>query len=215
MTRSGVSSRPRIPTAYAAPASAPLSASSASLRDCGITLAACGQADIDHWLHAGPSACLARDFLAWAASRGHCQRLTMPAPPRATRSAIKPGLAVDADRPAAERHRARPHQPGRRVPSPALWPAPVSHRRHDHQPGHPRDSGTFIRLGRHDMSVPGPLADAVLQLISGGRSYRGIGSRSRPPGCSPDTCRPFSLSLITLAPLAGPIAGPRPSGDRR
>jgi hypothetical protein len=40
----------------------------------------------------------------------------------------------------------------------------------------PRDSETFIRLGRHDMPVPGPLADAVLQLITDGRSYRGVGS---------------------------------------
>ena len=40
----------------------------------------------------------------------------------------------------------------------------------------PRDNGTFIRLGRHDMPVPGPLADAALQLISGDRSYRGVGS---------------------------------------
>ncbi len=39
-----------------------------------------------------------------------------------------------------------------------------------------RDGETFIRFGRHDVPVPGPLADAVLQLISDGRSYRGVGS---------------------------------------
>jgi 3-hydroxymyristoyl/3-hydroxydecanoyl-(acyl carrier protein) dehydratase len=39
-----------------------------------------------------------------------------------------------------------------------------------------RDSETFIRLGRHNAPVPGPLADATLQLISDGRSYRGVGS---------------------------------------
>ena len=39
-----------------------------------------------------------------------------------------------------------------------------------------RHGQTFIRLGRHDVPVPGPLADALRQLISGGRSYRGVGS---------------------------------------
>jgi hypothetical protein len=39
-----------------------------------------------------------------------------------------------------------------------------------------RDSETFLRLGRHDVPVPGPLADALRQRISGGRSYRGVGS---------------------------------------
>ena len=39
-----------------------------------------------------------------------------------------------------------------------------------------RDDQTFIRLGRHDVPVPGPLAGAVRQLISDGRSYRGVGS---------------------------------------
>ena len=53
------------------------------------------------------------------------------------RSRHQPGPAVGADRPAAARHRARPHRPGRRVPAPALRPAAVPHRRHDHQPGHP------------------------------------------------------------------------------
>ena len=39
-----------------------------------------------------------------------------------------------------------------------------------------RGNQTFIRLGRHDVPVPGPLANAVFQLISDGRSYRGVGS---------------------------------------
>src|SRR5258708_5423023 len=58
------------------------------LRSRGTELAACGQADIDQWLRTGPSACLARDFLAWAASRGHCRKLSIPAPPRPTGPAI-------------------------------------------------------------------------------------------------------------------------------
>jgi hypothetical protein len=34
----------------------------------------------------------------------------------------------------------------------------------------------FIRLRRHDAPLPGPLATATGQLITSGRSYRGIGS---------------------------------------
>ena len=62
--------RPRTPTAHARnhiPAAASLLA---WLRGRGTELTACGQAAIDQWLRTGPSASLARDFLAWAASRG-------------------------------------------------------------------------------------------------------------------------------------------------
>jgi hypothetical protein len=38
------------------------------------------------------------------------------------------------------------------------------------------DDQTLIQLGRHDVAVPGPLADAALQLIKDGLSYRGVGS---------------------------------------
>ena len=39
-----------------------------------------------------------------------------------------------------------------------------------------RDHETSIRLGRHDVPVPSPLAGAALTLINDGRSYRGVGS---------------------------------------
>src|SRR5262249_1869801 len=80
--------RPRTPTAHARNNIRAAAGLLAWLRGRGTELAACGQADIDQWLRTGPSACLARDFLAWAASRGHCQRLSIPAPPRATGPAI-------------------------------------------------------------------------------------------------------------------------------
>ena len=74
--------RPRTPTAHARNHIRAAAGLLAWLRDRGTTLGACGQADIDQWLSTGPSASLARDFLAWAASRGHCQPLSIPAPPR-------------------------------------------------------------------------------------------------------------------------------------
>ena len=146
------------------------------LRSRRTELAACGQADIDQWLRTGPSASLARDFLVWAASRRHCRQLSIPAPPRPT------GPAISQDQrwalTARLLHDTTP-EPTDRVAGCLLllYGQPLSRiaamttsqvTRHDDQ--------TFLRLGRHDAPVPSPLASAVLQLISDGRSYRGVGS---------------------------------------
>src|SRR5262249_39421203 len=80
--------RPLTPTAHARNTVRAAAGLLPWLRGRGTELAACGQADIDHWLRTGPSACLARDFLAWATSRGHCQPLTIPPPPRPAGPAI-------------------------------------------------------------------------------------------------------------------------------
>ena len=80
--------RPRTPTAHARNHIHAAASLLAWLRGRGTELTACGQAAIDQWLRTGPSASLARDFLAWAASRGYCQRLSIPAPPHATGPAI-------------------------------------------------------------------------------------------------------------------------------
>jgi hypothetical protein len=44
--------------------------------------------DVDQTLRTGPSASLARDFLIWASSRGHAQRLDIPIPERPTGASI-------------------------------------------------------------------------------------------------------------------------------
>jgi len=146
------------------------------LRSRRTELAACGQADIDQWLRTGPSASLARDFLVWAASRRHCRQLSIPAPPRPT------GPAISQDQRWALTARLLHDttlEPTDRVAGCLLllYGQPLSRiaamttsqvTRHDDQ--------TFLRLGRHDAPVPSPLASAVLQLISDGRSYRGVGS---------------------------------------
>ena len=168
--------RPRTPTAHARNNIRAAASLLAWLRGRGTTLAACGQADIDQWLRTGPSACLARDFLTWAASRGHCRRLTIPAPPRATGPAISQDqrwalaarllhdTALDPTDRVAGCLLLLYGQPLSRIA--AMTTSQVTR----------RDGETFIRLGRHDVPVPGPLASAVLQLISDGRSYRGVGS---------------------------------------
>jgi hypothetical protein len=168
--------RPRTPTAHARNNIRGAASLLAWLRGRGTTLGACGQADIDQWLHTGPSACLARDFLAWAAARGHCQQLSVPAPPRATGPAISQAqrwalaarLLHDPTLDPTDRVAGclllLYGQPLSRIA--AMTTSQLTR----------RDGDTFIRLGRHDVPVPGPLADAALQLINDGRSYRGVGS---------------------------------------
>jgi hypothetical protein len=168
--------RPRTPTAHARNNIRAAASLLAWLRSRGTELAACGQADIDQWLHTRPSACLARDFLAWAAARGHCQQLSIPAPPRATGSAISQDqrwaltarLLHDTTLDPTDRVAGclllLYGQPLSRIA--AITTGQVTR----------RDDQTFIQLGRHDAPAPTPLASAVSQLISGGRSYRGIGS---------------------------------------
>jgi hypothetical protein len=168
--------RPRTPTAHARNHIRAAASLLAWLRGRGANLAACGQADIDQWLRTGPSAGLARDFLAWAASRGHCQKLAIPAPQRATGPAISQDqrwaltarllhdTALDPTDRVAGCLLLLYGQPLSRIA--AMTTSQVTR----------RDDQTSLRLGRHDVPVPGPLASAIAQLISGGRSYRGVGS---------------------------------------
>jgi hypothetical protein len=146
------------------------------LRDRGTTLADAGQADIDQWLSTGPSAVLARDFLSWASSRGYCRRLEIPVPSRTAGAAISQdqrwalaarllnGTALDPTDRVAGCLLLLYGQPLSRIA--AMTTSQVTR----------RSDGTFLSLGRHDVLIPGPLADAVLQLITDGRAYRGVGS---------------------------------------
>ena len=146
------------------------------LRDRGTMLADAGHADIDQWLRTGPSAVLARDFLSWASSRGYCRRLEIPVPSRATGAAISQDqrwtlaarllndTALDPTDRVAGCLLLLYGQPLSRIA--VMTTSQVACRGDD----------TFLSLGRHDVLIPGPLAAAVLQLITGGRGYRGVGS---------------------------------------
>ena len=158
--------RPRTPTAHARNHIRAAASLLAWLRGRGTELAACGQADIDQWLRTGPSAYLARDFLAWAASRGHCQKLSIPAPPRATGPVISQDqrwaltarllhdTALDPTNRVAGCLLLLYGQPLSRIA--AMTTSQVT--RHNGE--------TFLRLGRHHVPVPGPLASAAESVKS-------------------------------------------------
>jgi hypothetical protein len=148
--------RPRTPTAHARNNIRAAASLLTWLRGRRTALDACGQADIDQWLHTGPSACQARDFLSWAAARGHCRRLTIPVPPRATGPALSQDqrwalagrllrdTALDPTDRVAGCLLLLYGQPLSRIA--AMTTSQVTR----------RGSETFIRLARHDVSVPGP-----------------------------------------------------------
>jgi hypothetical protein len=179
--------RPRTPTAHARNHIRAAASLLTWLRGRGITLGTCRQADIDDWLHTGPAACLARDFLTWAAARRHCQRLAIPAPARTDGAAISQDQRWQL---AARLLHDTTLEPTDRVAGCLLllYGQPLSRiaimttsqlTRHD--------DTVRIRLGRHDTPVPGLLAGAALDLITSGRSYRGVGS---PPGtCASSAAR--------------------------
>jgi hypothetical protein len=168
--------RPLTPTAHARNSIRAAVNFLAWLRDRGTTLADAGQADIDQWLRTGPSAILARDFLSWASSRGYCRRLDIPVPSRTTGAAISQDqrwtltarllndTALDPTDRVAGCLLLLYGQPLSRIA--IMTTSQVAC----------RGDGTFLSLGRHDVLIPRPLADAVLQLITDGRTYRGVGS---------------------------------------
>ena len=146
------------------------------LRSRHTTLTDCQQGDIDQWLHTGPSASLARDFLTWAASRRHAQRLDIPAPARPA------GASISQDQRWA--HAARLLHDNTLDPTDRvagclllLYGQPLS-RIAAMTTSQVTRSGqeTLIQLGRHHVPVPDPLAAAITQLITDGRSHRGVGS---------------------------------------
>lgn len=142
------------------------------------TLADCRQADIDTWLTTGPCACHARDFLAWAAERGHCHQFAVPSPERHTGTATDPdhrwalvsrllhddGLDT-IDRIAGCLVLLFGQQQSRIA---AMTTDQIIHRDNDDE--------VSVRFARHALPVPPPLGALLLQLIHHGKSHVGVGS---------------------------------------
>jgi len=143
------------------------------------SLASCRHADLDDWLVTGPGAWQVRGFLTWAARRGHCPPFAIPGPGRAHGAATSPdqrwalaarllhdGSLDPTDRVAGCLLLLYGQQLSRIA---ALTTGQVTR----------RDDAVFVRLGQHDVPVPGPLGAALNELIRDGRAYTGVGSPAR------------------------------------
>ncbi len=161
-------------------------------------LADCRQADVEQWLTTSPSACYARQFLLWAAVHHHCPALEIPGPPRIAGTATDPGqrwalasglLHNDTtevtDRVAGSLLLLFGQQQSRIA---AMTTSQVTRRGDD----------ILVRFGRHDVPVPEPLGDLLLQLLRDGKSPTGAGSPARSqwlfPGGMPG--RPITSSTL-------------------
>jgi hypothetical protein len=142
----------------------------------GTTLPGCRQADAEDWLATSPGAGYVRDFLTWAAHRGHCPSLDIPAPQRHTGTTITDSLRWDL---AARLLRDDGIDVTDRVAGclvllygqamtriAALTTSQVTS----------HDDGVTIRLGQHDIPVPHQLGDLLLTLIADGKPYAGMGT---------------------------------------
>jgi hypothetical protein len=142
----------------------------------GTTLADCGQRDVDDWLATGPAAGNVREFLTWAARRGHCPPLTVPGPQRHTGTAISDSHrwdlagrllhddSIDVTDRAAGCLVLLYGQPMTRIA--ALTISQIT-RHHD---------GVTIRFGKNDVPVPAPLGRLLLTLATDGKPNTGTGT---------------------------------------
>jgi hypothetical protein len=173
------STRPRSPTAHARNQIKAAAAFLDWLASRGQSLAGCSHADIDDWLATGPGAWQVRGFLAWAGRNGHCPAFSVSGPGRTQGTATSPDqrwahaalllndTSLDAtDRVAGCLLLLYGQQLSRVA---ALTTGQVAR----------RDDAVLIRFGKHDVPVPEPLGQALLELISEGRTHAGVGSPAR------------------------------------
>ena len=151
----------------------------------GRALAACTQADVESWLAAGPAASQVRDFLSWAAARGHCPAFTIPSPPRSDSTAIgqdeRWALAArllhdDTLDPTDRAAGCLLLLYGQQLSRIAIMTTGqvTSH-----------DGTMHIRLGEHEVPVPEPLGAVLTELVRNGRTYAGTGSPAASPWLFP------------------------------
>jgi integrase len=181
----GKAGRPRTYTAHARNNIRAAADFTAWLARRGRPLQQCRQADVDDWLATGPGAGQVRDFLTWAAARGHCMALCVPRPARRSgtaasqdeRWALAARLLHDdaiglTDRAAGCLLLLYGQQLSRIA---ALTTSQVTS----------HDGTVFVRFGRNDVPVPGPLGIILTELIRTGRSHAGTGSPASTPWLFP------------------------------
>jgi hypothetical protein len=139
------------------------------------TLTNAEHADIDDWLATGPAAYDVRDFLLWAAERGHCYPFVVSNPGR------NPGAATNEDQRFSLLTRLLHDEDleltdrvggallllyGQQLSRITTMTTDQITRRGEH---------VFLRLGRDDIAVPQPLAGLLIALARNGR-HTGIGT---------------------------------------
>jgi hypothetical protein len=168
---------PRTPAGHARHQVNAVAAFLAWLRQHELSLRSCCQGDVETWLATSPSAYDIRDFLTWAADRRHCQRLNVPGPQRRAGSATSPGCqrwelisrllhddTLDlTDRAAGGLLLLL----GQHLSRTAVMTTSQIIQRED---------AVLVRLGRHEIPVPGSLGDILTELIRAGRTHTGTGS---------------------------------------
>jgi integrase len=194
----GNSSRPRTYTAHARNNIRAAADFTTWLARHGRELPQCRQADIDDWLVTGPRAGQVRDFLTWAAARGHCAECHVPGPARRSgatasqdqRWALAARLLHDdtldlTDRAAGCLLLLYGQQLSRVA---AMTSSQVT----------TRDRTVFVRFGRHHVPVPEPLGVILTELIRTGRTHTGTGSPAITPWLFPGGLpgRPITASRL-------------------
>ena len=184
-TSASNSSRPRTYTAHARNNIRAAADFTTWLARRGRPLQQCRQADADDWLLTGPAAGQVRDFLTWAAARGHCVALHIPRPARRggtaasqdQRWALATRLLHDdtldlTDRAAGCLLLLYGQQLSRIA---AMTTSQVTS----------RDGTTFVRFGQHGAPIPRPLGVILTQLTHTGRTHAGTGSPATTPWLFP------------------------------
>jgi hypothetical protein len=155
------------------------------LRRHDLTLASCGQGDVETWLATGPAAYDVRDFLAWAADRKHCLALEIPGPQRKAGTAISPEQRWELIRRLL--HDQTLDLTDRAAGCLLLLFGQHLSRTAVMTTGQiiTRDGQVLIRFGQHEVPVPGSLGQILTDLIRGGRSHTGTGSPITSPWLFP------------------------------
>jgi hypothetical protein len=183
--RSENSPGPRTPTSQPRHQVLAVAAFLAWLRRRDLTLASCHQGDAETWLATGPAAYDVRDFLAWAADGKHCRKLDIPGPQRRTGEMTSPAQRWElisrllhdntldlTDRAAGcllllfGQHLSR---------TAVMTTSQII----------TRGDTVLVRLGKHEIPVPGSLGRILTELTRTGRTHTGTGSPPASPWLFP------------------------------
>jgi hypothetical protein len=180
----------------------------------GAALADCRQADVEDWLGTGPSAYHVRDFLTWAAERGHSRAFTVPGLERPTGAGTDPEqrwaqlarLLHDDDLDVTDRVAGCLlllfGQQQSRIA--AMTTDQVSVRGQD----------VYVRFGQHELPVPEPLGGLLQTLIRDGKSHVGVGSPADSPWLFPGGLPGRPITPSRLAERLRTLGIPTQAGRR-